>query len=129
MLQPLSPLGFTAGFEYKKVDDDDADDEELDADDGDQADGLGYSVAKEPAYPQTPILSLITDFGATDFLPHLQSFLCASPFTSHSALNILPSHAVPAHSTTLPLARESELDAELEHPLDGMFVTVKYTSS
>jgi hypothetical protein len=84
-------MELTAVSKYKTVDDDDADDEELDADDGDQAGGLGYSVAKEPAYPRTPISSLITDFGATNFLPHLQSFLRASPFTSHSTLDILPS--------------------------------------
>lgn len=162
-------MELTAVSEYKNVDDDDGDDEELDADDGDQAEGLGYSVAKEPAYPRTPISSLITDFGATDFLPRLQSFLRASPFTSRSALDILPStriavfkcltvrlppapqvtknvtkdvirarRAVPAHGTTLSLAaqfdtvlaRESDEDAELEHPLDDMLViTVEYKSS
>jgi hypothetical protein len=82
-------MELTAVSESKKAEDNNGDDEELDADDGDQAEGLGYSVAKEPAYPQTPISSLITDFGATDFLPRLQSFLRASPFTSPSAERVL----------------------------------------
>src|SRR5882762_4134082 len=65
---------------------DDDDDNHNDPDSADQSGSLRYSVAKEPAYPGTRISSLITDFGAIDFLPHLHSFLHTSPHTSRSAI-------------------------------------------
>jgi len=137
---------------------DDEDNEDDDQDSADQFGGLGYSVAKTPAYPSTRISSLITDFGAVDFLPHLHTFLCTSPYTSCSAIAPTPNtqlsvykcltvrlppapqvtkfvtkdvirarRAVPGHGPTLAvpsqfdtiLARESDLEEDLEHPLDG----------
>lgn len=78
-------------------DDDDGDDNvNTDADDSEQTVGLGYSVAKTPAYPQVPITLIVTDFGATDFLPALQMFLRTSPRTSRSAI-------LPLASTRLSL--------------------------
>jgi len=50
-------------------------DEYDDPDSPDQFGGLGYSVAKAPAYPQTCVSSLVNDFGAANFLPHLHTFL------------------------------------------------------
>jgi hypothetical protein len=143
-----------------QADEDDGDsDDDDELDDPDQAHNLGYSVAKEPAYPQTPIASLVTDFGVSDFISNLKSFLRVSPFTSRSAFTPTPNtrlavfkcltveippapqvtkfetkdvirarQAVPAHGITpsvagqfdTVLARESDSDEELEHPLDGM---------
>jgi hypothetical protein len=145
--------------ETKNDDDDDNDNEdEAGADHSGQVHGLGYSVVKEPAYPHTPVATLVADFGATDFIPHLRSFLRTSHHTSRSAftptsdtrlpvfkcltVRIPPAPqvtmsetkdvirarcAVPAHGLTpfVPgqfdtvLARESDLDDEVEHALDG----------
>jgi hypothetical protein len=75
----------------------DDDDEGYDDDDNiDQFGGLGYSIAKEPAYPRTRISSLVTDFGAADFLPHFYTFLRSSPHTSRSAMT-------PTLNTQLPV--------------------------
>ena len=150
-------MELTAISESKKHEDDECD-ELVDADNVDQVEGLGYSIAKRPAYPRTSISSLVTDFGAIDFLPRLQSLLRSSHPTSHSTPEVLLStqlpvfkcltvrippapqvtkyitkdvirarRTVPAHGTTPPipaqfdtvLARESDADIEVEHPLDG----------
>lgn len=134
------------------------DDGEDDVDSPNQSGSLGYSIAKEPAYPRTRISSLTTDFGAVDFLHHLHTLLRTSPHASHSAIaptfntqlpvykcftvqlppapqvtklvtkdvicarRALPAQGlVPAISSefTTILARESDLDGDLEHPLDG----------
>ena len=144
---------------------DDENDELDDPDSPDQFGGLGYSVAKEPAYPQTRISSLVNDFHVADFLPHLHTFLCTSSHTSRSAIAptlntelpvykcltvrlppapqvtklmtkdvIRARQAVPAHGPTpaVPsqfdtvLARESDLDEDLEHPLDGKSTSINY---
>ena len=137
---------------------DDDDDDDDDPDSPDQSGGLGYTVAKEPAYPRTRISSLVADFGAVDFLLHLHTFLRTSPHASHSTIaptlntplpvykcltvrlppapqvtklvtkDVIrsrqavpgygPISAVPSQFDTV-LARESDLDEGLEHPLDG----------
>jgi hypothetical protein len=43
-----------------------------------------------PAYAHVPIISILSDFGATDFLPSLENFLCMSHHTSRSAPKLLP---------------------------------------
>ena len=70
--------------------------EDDDDDNIDQFGGLGYSIVKEPAYPRTHILSLVTDFGAADFLPHFHTFLRSSPHTLCSAMT-------PTLNTQLPV--------------------------
>ena len=151
----LAELSVVSKLKDSEDDDEDNDD---DPDSPEQSGGLGYTVAKEPAYPRTPISSLVTDFGAIDFLPHLHAFLRTSPHTSRSSIAptlntqlpvykcltvrlppapqvtklvtkdvIRSRRAVPADGLTsaVPsqfdtvLARESDLDEGLEHPLDG----------
>ena len=87
-------MELTAISESKKHEDDEYD-ELVDADNPDQAEGLGYSIAKQPAYPHTSISSLVTDFGATDFLPQLQSLLWSSHPTSRSTPKVLLSTQLP----------------------------------
>jgi hypothetical protein len=58
---------------------DNADDEEIPGKDDNAGEvDLGYFVAKHPAYPDTPVASVIDNFGATDFLPCVEQFLCRS---------------------------------------------------
>jgi len=61
-------MELTAISKSKKLEDDECD-ELVDADNLDQAEELGYSISKQPAYPHTSISSLMTDFSATNFLP------------------------------------------------------------
>jgi len=82
--------------EEDEEDEEDDENADADADDSEQTVRLGYSVAKTPAYPQVPITSIVTDFGATDFLPALHTFLRTSPHTSRSAV-------LPLTSTRLSL--------------------------
>ena len=57
---------------------------------------LGYLIMKEPSYPHTSISSLISSFGATDFLSCFIKFLQTSP---HTSCNI----CAPTHLTCLPI--------------------------
>ena len=59
-----------------KVDGDDEDEElEVQEDDGEQVDSLGFSVAKEPAHPSVSISSHIADYRAADFIPSLTQYM------------------------------------------------------
>jgi hypothetical protein len=58
--------------------------------------GLGYSITKEPVRPRTHVSSLVNDFGAAEFLPHLHTFLRTSPHTSCSVI-------APTLNTQLPI--------------------------
>jgi hypothetical protein len=76
-----------------KDDEDDEDEEneaEADEDDFEQVTSIGYSVAKVPAYAHVPIISILSDFGAADFLPSLENILRMSHHTSRSAPKLLP---------------------------------------
>ena len=86
-------MDLTTVSESKQTDNDD--EEQLDTDHPNQSEGLGYSVAKEPAYPHTRISSLITDFGATNFIPCLEAFLRTSPLTFRSTSDILSTTQLP----------------------------------
>ena len=57
---------------------------------------LGYLITKEPGYPRTSISSLMSSFGATNFLPCLIKFLQNSP---HTYSNV----PAPTHSTCFPI--------------------------
>ena len=57
---------------------------EVQEDDAEQTNHLGYSVAKVPAHASIPITSLVANYGATDFLLNFMQFLKLSPNTSHS---------------------------------------------
>jgi len=106
-------MELTAISKSKKNDDENEHDELVDADDLDQVEGLGYLVAKEPAYPHTSISSLMMDFGATDFLPQLQHLLRSSRLSSHSTLEILPSTQLPIFkclTVQIPLAPQVTKD-------------------
>ena len=46
-----------------------------DVTDHDQAPGLTYHVSKRPSCPNTPVLKIMRDFGATNFIPILSAFL------------------------------------------------------
>ena len=71
-------------FESKEAEDNGKEDEIEEGDDEEQSMCQGYSIAQHPAYSQLPIALLIEDFGATDFIAHLTTFLCHSPQTSHT---------------------------------------------
>ena len=89
----------TAVSETKPDDDDKVgDDDELEVDVAGQCEILllGYLIAKEPSYPRTSISSLMSSFGATDFLPCLIKFLQNSP---HTYSNV----PAPTHSTCFPI--------------------------
>ena len=86
----------TSVGEAKNDADDDNEESEVPDDDGEQANCLGYSVAKKPAHPSVPIATLIDHYGAVDFIPHLTQFLKSSPHTSHSA-------KAPVTTSTLPV--------------------------
>ena len=76
-----------------KVDGDDEDKElEVQEDDGEQVDSLGFSVAKEPAHPSVSISSLIANYGAANFIPSLTQYMRSSPHTSHSAKVPMPNY-------------------------------------
>ena len=53
-------------------------------------------IEKHPAYSQLPITSLVGDFGAVDFIPHLTNFLRHLPQTSHTTAK------APSLTTDLP---------------------------
>ena len=57
---------------------------EVQEDDAEQTNHLGYSVAKVPAHASIQITSLVANYGATDFLLNFMQFLKLSPNTSHS---------------------------------------------
>lgn len=89
----------TAVSETKPDDDDKVgDDDELEVDVAGQCKilPLGYLIAMEPGYPRTSISSLMSSFGATDFLPCLIKFLQNSP---HTYSNV----PAPTHSTCFPI--------------------------
>lgn len=79
-----------------KPDDEDEEEEFGEPDSAEQSQGLGYSVAKVPAYPNTTITSIIKKFGAADFIPHLTKFLQTSPLTSRHV-------SAPVLGTQLPV--------------------------
>lgn len=79
-----------------KPEDDEEEEEFGEPDTAEQSRGLGYTIAKVPAYPSTSISSIIDKFGATDFIPHLTQFLRTSTLTSRYA-------SAPALSTRLPV--------------------------
>lgn len=81
-----------------KVDKDEQEESEVPEDDSEQVNSLGYSVAKEPTHPSVPITSLIANYGAADFMPHLTQFLQSSPNTCHTA-------RAPSATLTLPVYR------------------------
>ena len=77
-------------------DGDDGDDDDIDSLDnldldmsGEQATFLGYTVAKVPAHQNVPLSHLMDQYGASDMVYQLTTFLQHSPLTSCSAL--LPS--------------------------------------
>lgn len=76
---------------------DDEEEEDINNDaDGPQTLGIGYTIAKEPAYHQMRISTIIDNFGAVDFVPHLLKFLRESPLTSRSVF-------LPSAATCLPV--------------------------
>ena len=83
-------------LESKDSEEEDNEDSNDEPDSAEQSGSLGYTVAKEPAYPRTRISSLVTDFSAVDFLPLLHAFLHTSPYTSRSVI-------APTLNTQLPV--------------------------
>jgi hypothetical protein len=100
--------------ELAKVADDDIDDEEDEGNEGHEeeddevAEGEHstntYVVAKKPGFPNTPVTSIINDFGATDFLPHLDSFLRTKSIVSPT---------FPAMNSTFPVYKRMTLSLPL----------------
>ena len=82
--------------EAKNDADDDNEESEVPDDDGEQANCLGYSVAKKPAHLSVPITTLIDHYRAVDFIPHLTQFLKSSLHASRSA-------KAPVMTSTLPV--------------------------
>ena len=81
-------------YELNNLEASNEDDDDNDLDSPKQSGGLGYTVAKEPC---TPVSSIVTDFGAIDFLPHLHTFLCTSPNTSHSSIALTLNTQLPVY--------------------------------
>ena len=76
---------------------DEVDEEEDEAEEEDEVDEISagdevkesYTVAKKPALRNVSVTSIVDDFGATDFLQHLSSFIDTEPLLG----NIVPSAA------------------------------------
>ena len=62
---------FLEGTESQGSEEDEVDD----VADHDQVPGLTYHVSKRPGFPNTPVLKIMWDFGATNFIPILSAFL------------------------------------------------------
>ena len=71
--------------EVKADDDKVVEDFEVQENDAEQTNHLGYSVAKVPAHANILITLLVANYRTTDFLPNFMQFLKISPNTSHSA--------------------------------------------
>jgi hypothetical protein len=100
-----------------KDDEDDEDEEkeaEADEDDFEQVNSIGYSVAKVPAYAHVPIISILSDFGAADFLPSLENFLRMSPHTSRSAPKLLPNTVLSLYKCMIVRLPPASLVSKLE---------------
>ncbi|KZP07594.1 hypothetical protein FIBSPDRAFT_901912 [Athelia psychrophila] len=102
---------------------------------------IGYSIAKQPAYPHLPIHDIIEQFGTTDLLPSLTKYLHPSTCgrlsipdliltTKLSVYKCFTALIPPAPQVESPipaqfdtvLARQTEGDTDVEHPLDGLTV-------
>ena len=84
-----------SAVEVKADDDKVVEDFEVQENDAEQTNHLGYSVAKVPVHASILITSLVANYRTTDFLPNFMQFLKFSFNTSHSAKAPTTTSALP----------------------------------
>lgn len=86
----------SAADDARMNEEEEEEDSDIQEDDGEQVESLGFSVAKQPAHPGVSISSLIANYRAIDFIPCLTQYLRSSPHSSRSA-------RAPTTTSTIPV--------------------------